>query len=177
MKHLYRLFLMSIALLLMKNTVVFANEFDGGADEYKPNSTQSIRMKVDENAKLACNGDACVLFGVSTSGDSFTTEFNVGVGNPNGSNQNGSVIVVGGTTQQDNNEPWVNLKIKYVMSSCTQKVLVPQSLYIAMNTYLYALLDDEGGTKKNFAPAEQTMILFYTTIAQQAKGCNGGSVN
>jgi len=153
------------------------DEFDGGVeDEFTVErfSDDEIRLKIEEKAKIACKGDRCELASVTNKGDSFKVVFSTGYGDENNNNSgSGSVIVVGdgGGNNNPGNEFFVGLQIQYITGECTQTVLVPESLYITMNTYLYRLLNEDGSVERQFSAAQQTMILFYTTILKQASGC------
>ena len=109
-------------------------------------------------------------------GEAFTVAISTGYGDPNGSNtNNGGVVVVdsnGGHHNDFQSQPYVGVTLRYIKGSCTQSVNVPKSLYVAMNTYLYHLINEDGSIERQFTPAQQTMILFYTTILKQASGCN-----
>ena len=155
-----------------------ADEFAGGAPELKFTrySDDRIQLEIEGKMKVACRKDRCRMFSVTSQSDAFVVELNGGYGSPNGaygngSNGGGSVIVTGTGATTPAPSPYVGLTLRYVDGVCTQSVDVPESLYIALNTYIYHLMSADGSTRKNFTPAEQTMMMFYTTILTQAKGC------
>jgi hypothetical protein len=39
---------------------------------------------------------------------------------------------------------------------------------------MYGLMTETGETKRGFTPADEAMIMFYTTIMKQANGCQAG---
>jgi hypothetical protein len=39
---------------------------------------------------------------------------------------------------------------------------------------MYGLISEEGGTRRGFTPADEAMIMFYSTIMKQATGCVAG---
>ena len=66
------------------------------------------------------------------------------------------------------------VNIAYNVGHCTQTVMVPRALFYALNRYMYGLMQANGEAKKGFTPADEAMIMFYTTIAKQATGCSSG---
>jgi len=156
-----------------------ADEFEGGVeDQFKLTrfSDEQIQIEIQNKIKIACKGDRCEMASVTNKGESFVVSVYAGVGNSNNStgNSNGGVIIVdgnGGNSTSDASAPYVGISMKYITGNCTQSVNVPQSLYVAMNTYLYHLINEDGSIERQFSPAQQTMILFYTTILKQASGC------
>lgn len=44
----------------------------------------------------------------------------------------------------------------------------------ALNRYMYGLMTETGGTRRGFTPADEAMIMFYTTVMKQATGCVAG---
>lgn len=158
-----------------------SNEFDGGAPEFQvvKYSQEWIQNEIEQSLQVACKGDRCTLVAVSNKGSDFTVEFNIGEGSganngTNGSGNGGVSIFTGGNTNNQNqSQPYVGLMIRYNRYNCTQTVDVPKSLYRSMNTFLYNLVNEDGTPKHNFSPAEQTMIMFYTTIMEKADGCKG----
>lgn len=115
----------------------------------------------------------CTLFSVSNSGDEFKISFNVGTGDQNYDGNSNIIIVPGNSDNSslNNNNQFVGLNVSYTYKTCEQEIKVPRSLYIAMNTYMYGLISEEGTTRRNFTPADEAMIIFYSTIIKQATGC------
>ena len=147
-------------------------EFSGAAPEaqFTRYSDDSIQLLVKNKVKVACEGDRCTLFSLTNRSNAFTVEFGVGYGNKTNSNAN--VVVVGGSPFQPDPQPYVEMTVRYVWGKCVQTVDVPEAMYVAMTTYMYHLMNEDGGTRPNFSPAEQTMLMLYTTILSQAKGCS-----
>ena len=155
------------------------NEFSGGAPEFNQivYTPAYISKVIADNMKIQCFHGLCEMAMVDTRGQSFTAEVNAGYGNPNATNggaggSGGIVVVNPGTNTNTTPQPYFGVTIRYVTQHCTQSVRVPTSLYVSMNTYLYSLINEDGTTKRTFDPAEQTMILFYTTILKQTTGCS-----
>ena len=153
-------------------------EFSGGSSEYNQNQTYYtpayVSKMIAQNMKIQCYRGLCQMAMVDTKGHAFTAELSAGYGNQNqGSTGGGSggVVVVGTGGYNTTPEPYVGVDLRYVTQDCKQSVMVPTALYVSMNTYLYNLINEDGTTKRTFDPAEQTMILFYTTILKQANGC------
>ncbi len=151
-------------------------EYGGGAGEYEQiyYTPAYISKMIANDMRIQCYRGLCEMAMVDTRGQAFVFEVNVGYGNQNGMNGaggSGGVVVVGGGGFNNTPQPYAGVTIRYVAQHCKQSVRVPTSLYVSMNTYLYNLINEDGTTKRTFDPAEQTMILFYTTILKQATGC------
>lgn len=160
---------------IMTSSVSFAENFEKGVEEefkFTRYSDDQIQIEIQNKIKVACKGDRCELASVTNRGESFVVSIHAGI-NENNTNTGSGVVIVDGGHVADNNSngPSIGVTMKYVKGQCTQTVHVPQSLYIAMNTYLYRLLNEDGSIERQFSPAQQTMILFYTTILKQASGC------
>lgn len=155
----------------------YTDDFESGAPELQEQepvrwSDGRVLWEVMKGARVACQADRCELASIDSQGKSFTVEFNSGYGNQNGSSSGSGVIIIGDQIAQPPLQPWISLTLRYTESTCRSQVNVPRSLYISMNTYLYRLLNADGTPQKVLTPAQQTMILFYTTILNQAKGCD-----
>jgi hypothetical protein len=153
------------------------DDFESGAPELQEQepvrwSDGRVLWEVMKGARVACQADRCELASIDSQGKSFTVEFNSGYGNQNGNASGSGVIIIGDQIAQPPLQPWISLTLRYTESTCRSQVNVPRSLYISMNTYLYRLLNADGTPQKVLTPAQQTMILFYTTILNQAKGCD-----
>ena len=152
-----------------------SSEFDGGSAEYNQTlyTPAYISKMIANNMKVQCYHGLCQMAMVDTRGQAFVAEVNAGYGNQNQGSGSGSggVVVVGTGGYNNTPQPYFGVDLRYVTQDCKQSVLVPTALYVAMNTYLYNLINEDGTTKRTFDPAEQTMILFYTTILKQATGC------
>lgn len=147
----------------------------GGEDEFEfiRYTPEYIQMSIREDMKVACKKGLCTLFAISESGDEFKAEFNVGQGDQDTDGGSSVVIVPGnGYTPTSTDSEYLGLSLSYTYRRCTQEVKVPRSLYIAMNTYMYGLISEEGTTRRAFTPADEAMIIFYSTIIKQASGCN-----
>lgn len=139
-------------------------EFDRFADD-------SILLAIDEEAEMACEKGVCTLHAVTNNYGGFEVAFNVGEGD-NNNNGGGTNIYTGGAgyNTNDNSEYW-GFTVKYRRGQCTQRIRVPKSVYYSINRYMYGLMTEEGGTRRGFTPADEAMIMFYTTIMSKANGC------
>lgn len=155
-------------------------EYGGGAGEYEQiyYTPAYISKMIANDMKIQCHRGLCEMAMVDTRGQAFVAEVYAGYGNQMGMNggmmggNGGGVVVLGGNGAFNNTpQPYFGVTLRYVAQHCKQSVRVPTSLYVSMNTYLYNLINEDGTTKRTFDPAEQTMILFYTTIMKQATGC------
>ncbi len=162
----------------------YDDRFGGGNDEFEFETfdNHSIMVAIKRDMDIACDrAGLCTLSAVTSNDARFTTQFNIGVGNQyggwnNGGNGSGTTVIVpnGTNTDNNNNDPYYGLSLRYTRGRCTQRVLVPRALYIAMNRYMYGLMAEDGGTRRGFTPADEAMIMFYSTIMKQASGCTAG---
>ena len=151
-------------------------EYDGGSGEYEQiyYTPAYISKMIANDMSIQCYRGLCEMAMVDTRGKAFVAEVTAGYGNQNGMNGSGGpggLVIVGTTGYNNTPQPYFGVTLRYVSQHCVQSVRVPTSLFVSMNTYLYNLINEDGTTKRSFDPAEQTMILFYTTILKQATGC------
>ena len=182
-----KILLMAI-IALSAATTSFADDIDDifvpgdGEFEFERFSNEGILLAIDKDARLACQANGqCVLSSVESSyKGTWEVSFNFGQGsnvNANG----GTTIITGGYDSSKNDCSTCDsinwgLNLTYKSGGqCTQKVLVPRSLYYSMNRYLYGLMQATGETRKGFTPADEAMIMFYTTIMKQASASGCGS--
>ncbi|MBF0298416.1 MAG: hypothetical protein HQK51_06830 [Oligoflexia bacterium] len=173
----------------------FDSIYGGGNDELDKVrfSDSYIHMKIENDMKLACDRTGtCTLFAISNSGSSFTASFGMGwssggttggygyggYGTTGTTGTTGTAGTVGsygsyGSTAAAG--PFVGINLIYNSYHCIQKINVPRSLYVSMNTYLYRLMNEDGTPRRSFTPADETMIMFYTTIMKQATGCTAAT--
>lgn len=153
--------------------------FGGGTDEFEFErfSDDRILVAIDQDAAVNCDSEGlCTLSAITSNSRNFSVNFNLGQGNNNSGgfggygDNGGTTINIGDDSQDANNDYW-GVSVQYKIGSCTQKVKVPRALYYSMNRYLYGLMTDEGSVRRGFTPADEAMILFYTTILNKASGC------
>lgn len=178
MKKLLAVLIILASVMTIARASDIDDAFDPGDGEFKFKrfSTEGILLEIDKDAKIACTADGlCKLSSVRSDSNGWETSFNVGQGG--GTTSNGGTTIITGGYDSASTCPtcthW-GITITYRVNHCTQTVLVPKSLYYAMNRYMYGLLAENGDTKKGFTPADEAMIMFYTTIMKQATGCSGG---
>ena len=171
-----------MALLMASvSSATFAGDIDdlfsGGEDEFQFErfSDESVLLKIDADAQIACNAGVCTLHTVTNRYGEFEVSFNVGEGDTD-SNNSGTTIITGGGAQDgyqtiNQNEQYWGATVSYKKGACTQSINVPRSVYYSINRYMYGLMTDEGGTRRGFTPADEAMIMFYTTIMDKANGC------
>lgn len=161
----------------------YEDRFGGGNDEFEFETfdNHSVMVAIKRDMEIACDkAGLCTLSAVTSNDARFTTQFNIGVGNQyggwNNGNGNGTTVIVpnGTDNNNNNNDPYYGLSLRYTRGRCTQRVLVPRALYISMNRYMYGLMAEDGGTRRGFTPADEAMIMFYSTIMKQASGCTAG---
>ncbi|MCT4642679.1 MAG: hypothetical protein N4A33_10335 [Bacteriovoracaceae bacterium] len=155
------------------------DDFGDGSDEFDFNrfSNENVLAMIDRDMEFACNrAGLCTIHSVTSNDRRFTASFSFGEGfnnNQFGGNGGGTVVVAGGGAQNCLNCPrdYWGVNLEFTAGRCTQTVNVPRSLYISMNRYMYDLMDEDGNTRRGFDPAKEAMIMFYTTIMKEAKGC------
>ena len=167
-------------LVMLINVSLCASEVDDmfGTGEYEFEferfSDEKILVAIDRDAEIACDKGVCTLHSVSNNYGGFEVSFNVGEGNPynNGSGSTTNIYTgEAGNCSQCNNAYW-GVSIRYKKAKCVQEINVPKSVYYAINRYMYGLMTESGGTKRGFTPADEAMIMFYTTIMSKASGCS-----
>ena len=152
-----------------------ADDFDGGSDEFDqpeyPRYTEAeIQKKIQNEMAVACSGNLCKIVGTDASGDGWTVSFNVGYGDR--SNGTGDNIYIGGSSSDNNNDgAYAGVTVTYSNYTCQSSLRVTPSVYRFVNTYMYNMVNSDGSTKRNFSPADQTVILFYTTMLNKVEAC------
>lgn len=167
-----------LTLALLFSTALFAGDIDdmfgGGEDEFEFErfSDSQILLQIDADAEVACHSGVCTLHSVSNNYGGWEVSFNLGEGNST-NNGGGTNIYTGGAGVGCNDCPrdYWGIQVKYGRGQCTQRINVPRSVYYAVNRYMYGLMTEEGGTRRGFTPADEAMIMFYTTIMAKATGC------
>lgn len=154
--------------------------FGGGSREFEFErfDDDSILMAINHDAQFACDREGlCRLSSVTSNDNRFSVQFNIGQGNmfnQGGSGSGTNIIIPGNGTDLGASEPYYGLTVRYTRGRCTQTVNVPRSVYYAINRYMYGLMTEDAGTRRGFTPADEAMIMFYTTIMKQATGCVAG---
>lgn len=156
--------------------VNYDSRYGAGSDEFEFQKfdNETIMLSIKRDMEIACdNRGLCILSAVTSRDNRFTAQFNVGEGyNPYGNQGSGTTVIIpGGTGFPTGTQPYFGINLRYTNARCTQTIQVPRSLYISMNRYMYGLMSEEGGTRRGFSPADEAMIMFYSTIMKQATGC------
>ena len=158
-------------------TTHYEETFGQGNDEFEFEKfdTQTVLVMIKRDMDVACDKTGlCTLSAVTSNDRRFTTQFVVGQGNNMAGMNTGSgttVILPGTNGNAYSNEPYFGLSLRFTTGRCTQNIKVPRSLFISINRYMYGLMNDDGGTRRGFTPADEAMIMFYSTIMKQATGC------
>lgn len=153
----------------------FAGEFDGGSGEFDPKpqpvmNEAEIQKKIADEMSVACSGNLCKIVGTDGSGEGWTVSFNVGYGNNN--NNNGTAIYIGDPNSYNQNSNWnAGITVTYKNYTCESSLRVTPAVYRFVNTYMYNMVNSDGSVKRNFSPADQTVILFYTTMLNKVESC------
>lgn len=171
--------LVMMAFLLLAATRSFAGEFDGGSGEFDGPSSGSysetdIQRKIRNEMAVSCRGSLCQIVGQDSHGSGWTVQFQVGYGD-NYNNGGGDSIYIGGDGRfEKNDNPYANITVTYRNYKCRSNLLVTPAVYRFVNTYLYSMVNSDGSVKRNFSPADQTVILFYTTMLNKVDSCGAG---
>jgi hypothetical protein len=157
----------------------YEDRFGGGSEEFafEKFNDDTIMVAIKKDMELACDKKGlCTLSAVTSNDNRFTAQFFIGEGQNMGAFQGGNttVIIPGTTFPQLGGGPYYGVNLRYTRARCTQTILVPRSLYISLNRYMYGLMTEEGATRRGFTPADEAMIMFYSTIMKQATGCIAG---
>jgi hypothetical protein len=158
----------------------YEGKFGGGNEEFEIEKfdNESVLLLIKRDMDLSCDKKGlCTLSAVTSDDRRFTTQFIVGQGNNMAgvNTGNGTTVILPGTNGYTiGNEPYFGLSLRFTNGRCTQNIKVPRSLYISINRYMYGLMTEEGGTRRGFTPADEAMIMFYSTIMKQATGCVAG---
>ena len=148
-------------------------------------SEANVMTAIANDAGIACKKGLCTLTSNDTRFKEFTINMNGGIGN-NESNgfggygpgsgtgvgiyfptNNGGVTP--GLSFNDRLHAGINIQLK--VGTCTRSVKIPRSLYYAINRYMYGLMNEDSTTRRSFTPADEAMILFYTTVMKEASAC------
>jgi hypothetical protein len=186
------LFIMSLLFGISVNTYAdnIDDLFSGGEDrefEFERFSEANVMEAISHDAGMACRNGLCTLTSNDTRFKEFTINMNGGLGNneSNGyggygpGNGSGYNIYLPGNNNNGGlaNMPFesrlhANINIQLKVGSCTRTVKIPRSLYYAINRYMYGLMNEDSTTRRSFTPADEAMILFYTTVMKEASACN-----
>ncbi|WP_413580647.1 protease [Bdellovibrio sp. HCB288] len=159
-----------------------ANEFDEGSGEFdspaRPGYSEAdIQKKIENEMAIACSGNLCKVVGQDNQGSGWTVQFQVGYGDSNNGN-GGDNIYIGGNGNENNSDGYASVTVTYRNFKCRSNLLVTPAVYRFVNTYLYNMVNSDGSVKRNFSPADQTVVLFYTTMLNKVSACGmGGVVN
>jgi len=173
--------LLLILMLAVMSSMTFADNVDdlfaGGEDEFEFDrySKERILEEIERDARVACTAGVCTLHSVTNNYGGFEVSLNLGEGAAQGGSGSTNIYTggTGGTCSDCPRDFW-GVTVSYKKGQCTQKINVPRSVYMSLNTYMYGLLNDDGSTRRGFTPADEAMIMFYTTIMSKANGCSGG---
>lgn len=172
MKFVAFLFVVLVSQSLLSSEI---DDLFGSGDrefEFERFSNEEVLLVIDQDAEIACNRGVCTLHSVRNRFGGFEVSFTVGEGNPNATSGTVTNIYTDGASRDVNeNRNFWAFTVRYRRGNCTQNINVPRSVYYAVNRYMYGLMEDDGSTRRGFTPADEAMIMFYTTIMDKASGC------
>ncbi|MFN8792628.1 MAG: protease [Bdellovibrionales bacterium] len=166
--------------LILLSFGCLASEFDEGAPEYdqKPvaNRTDAdIQKAIQNEMAIACSGNLCKIVGADNQGSSWTVSFSVGYGSSPNSGS-GDTIYIGDQSANNNERGYAGVTVTYKNYVCHSTLKVSPAVYQFVNTYMYNMINHDSSTKRNFSPAEQTVVLFYTTMLNKVENCKNASL-
>ena len=173
----------SVAIALLISQLSMA-QTRGAGDDYSsatPGASASSSIKdimARDATHITCEKGLCTLFSVTVNKQSFTISSYVGTGSQSLNSGGGVNNYYGNTsTPQNTGTLGYGLQITWDNTHCTKNVDVDKSVYNSITTYMSNLINTKPGedpTYPQFTPAEQTMIMFYTTVMELTKGttCN-----
>lgn len=154
-----------------------ADKYDEFADETPGAGGFWHRIFNRDSQNITCEGSLCKLFSVNVHKQSFTVTTYVGDGMPMMPNSGTNYYIGSGQNQLNQGKLGYGIMITWDRTNCSKVVNVDKSVYDAVTTYMKQLVNSKPGedpTYPAFTPAEQTVILFYTTVMELVKGstCN-----
>lgn len=170
--------LAAVLFLSMSQSIVSANDY-AGATPGGATTEQRIEIINRDASHIACEGNLCKIFSVDLDSRKFT--ISTSLGNPtSGMGGYYGGYYGGGTTTGSSDITnsigrfSAGINITWEDLHCTKTVDVDKAVYDSVTKYMELLVNTDGTTNPSFTPAEQTMIVFYTTIMQLVKGttCN-----
>ncbi len=183
--------LLGFILLMAFSNSTYADNIDdlfaGGEDrefEFERFSEANVMEAISHDAGIACRRGLCTLTSNDTRFKEFTINMNGGIGNNESGGfggygpGNGGGVGIYFPTNNGNlgNLPFesrlhANINIQLKVGTCSRSVKIPRSLYYAINRYMYGLMNEDSTTRRSFTPADEAMILFYTTVMKEASAC------
>jgi hypothetical protein len=166
------------AILIATSVQAIAGEFDDGSGEFDPRplpqySEAELQKKIENEMAVACSGNLCRIVGQDSSGSGWTVQFQVGYGRANGTGEGDTIYIGDYGDRNDNNKGFASITVTYKNYKCRSNLLVTPAVYRFVNTYLYNMVNADGSVKRNFSPADQTVVLFYTTMLNKVNSCSG----
>jgi hypothetical protein len=151
------------------------DEFSAGSPEYDADTTShyseaEIQKKIEDEMAVSCKGNLCSIVSSDGTGDGWSVSMQVGYGT--NQNNGGNNFYIGGNGFNNNQANYyTGITVTYKNQKCTSQLNVTPAVYRFVQTYLYDMVNTDGTTKRNFSPADQTVVLFYTTILNKVDNC------
>ena len=155
--------------------------FGSGEDqefEFERFDENNVMKAIAHDAGMVCQKGLCKLTSVDTKWKEFSININGGIGNNSSSgfggfgDGDGTFINFANNNNgnlEDRVHAGINMQIH--VGTCVRSINVPRSLYYSIQRYMYGLMNEDSTTRRSFTPADEAMILFYTTVMKQANGC------
>jgi hypothetical protein len=177
-----------IIMLVLTGFQSYADEIDdifgGGEDqefEFERFSEENVMRAIAHDASIVCKKGLCKLTSVETNRKEFAININAGLGNNSSGGFGGFGSGTGGTfinfredqhnggETRDRVHAGINMQLH--IGQCVRSVNIPRSLYYSINRYLYGLMNEDSTIRRSLNPADEAMIIFYSTIMKMAQGC------
>jgi hypothetical protein len=90
-----------------------------------------------------------------------------------GSTTDNDVIYIGGSAN-----PYIS-KVTWKDDTCSKQVRVPRDVYVSILSVMKSISGSNGSAAPALTPAQQTILLFYSTLMQQTLSftCDQATVN
>lgn len=130
-----------------------------------------IQKAVLENMQRQCDAQGrCWLMGTDSSGSNWTLSFNAGVGSQTLSS--GSTIInLGDDANRNSSNPYYGFTVTYRRYNCETNLRIDPSMKRLLMTYQYSGINADGSTKRNFSPAELSLLSLYATLNAKLETC------
>jgi hypothetical protein len=135
-------------------------------------SNDKILKKIEALEKISCNKSTglCTIYGNTNHSSGWTLTLSAGKGTNN--SNSGTVIYTSGQATNSSNAPYSGVSLNYENKFCRSEIQINEAVNFTINRYMLGLMDEYGGTKTSFSPAEETMIMLYTTLVKSASACS-----
>jgi hypothetical protein len=142
----------------------------------------NVFRAISHDAGMMCHDGLCTLTSSETRWNNFNINLNGSAGNSLSNNSSfgfgndNPSITFNNNSQSEDGEILYNtgISMNVNIGNCKRSINVPRAVFYSINRYIYGLMHDDRTTRRTFTPADEAMILFYSTVMKMASGCAGG---